>query len=145
MCNYHVKTKGTFFLWSAMIFMSSCATISKYDQYSYTQATSTKIDALNVMSDAADSFPLHTADVKGLRTQLSKIYEYEKNKPKNIVTTKMWSVLIDSTGSSLGGFLSRWQKEKKLDAAFINDSKQLIGESFDQISGLESGKIKPTN
>ena len=129
----------------AIMLAASCATISKFDQYSYAQATSLKVDALNVMSTASDSFSVHQPEVTQLRTTLSKIYEYEKSKPKNVVTTKMWSVLIDSTGNSLGGFLARWQREAKLDTAFISESKQLIGDSFDQISGLESGKLKANN
>ena len=129
----------------ALMALASCATISKFDQYSYTQATSIKVDALNIMNGASDSFALHQPAVAQLRTELSKIYEYEKNKPKNEATAKMWLVLIDSSGASLGGFLTRWQKETKLDTAFINQSKILIGQSFDQISGLESGKIKTAN
>lgn len=144
--NQHLTKRAMAFIAiGTLLLASSCATISKFDQYSYTQATSLKVDAMNVMSMATDSFKMHNADVAQLRTDLSKIYEYEKNKPKNVITTKMWSVLIDSTGASLGGFLTRWQKKNTLDTAFINQSKILIGESFDQISGLESGKIKAAN
>lgn len=141
MLNY-LKTKKSLVVIAVLSLLASCASIAKFDQYSYTQSTSLKVDALNVMSNATDSFHLHQTDVAQVRTELNKIYEYEKNKPKNTITTKMWSVLIDSTGSSFGGFLTRWQKGIKLDTAFINESKILIGESFDQISGLESGKIK---
>lgn len=129
-------------MFSVIILVTSCATIAKFDQYSYTQATSLKVDALNTMTNASDSFHLHQTDVEQLRTQLSKAYEYEKNKPKNEITSKMWIILIDSNGTSLGGFLTRWQKNVKLDTAFVNQSKILVGQSFDQISELESGKIK---
>lgn len=142
MHNYHSKRNVALAAFSAMLLATSCAAIATFDQYSYTQATSLKVDALNVMSNASDSFYQYQANVAQVRTGLSKIYEYEKNKPRNEATAKMWSVLIDSTGGSLGGFLTRWQKETRLDTAFINQSKILVGESFDQISGLESGKIK---
>lgn len=142
MHNYHSKRNLVPAVFSMMILVTSCATIAKFDQYSYTQATSLKVDALNVMSDASDSFHLHQPEVSQLSTELSKMYEYEKNKPKNTVTTKMWAVLIDSGGNSFGGFLTRWQKDTMLDTAFINESKILVGQSFDQISELESGKVK---
>ncbi len=145
MLSYQSKRDVILALFSVMVLITSCATISEFDQYSYTQATSLKVDALNVMSNATDNFYLHQADVAQIRTELSKIYEYEKNKPKNEVTTKMWNILIDSTGSSFGGFLTRWQKETKLDTAFINESKILVGASFDQVSELESGKIKASS
>ncbi|HEX5153417.1 MAG TPA: hypothetical protein VFW07_18335 [Parafilimonas sp.] len=140
----YLKRKSSFIIISTLSLLASCATISNFDQYSYTQATSLKVDALNTMTNATDSFSLHQADVAQLRLQLSKAYEYEKNKPKNEVTSKMWIILIDSNGTSLGGFLTRWQKDSKLDTAFINQSKILVSQSFDGISGLESGKIKAT-
>lgn len=121
----------------------ACATISKFDQYSYSQATSIKVDALNMMDAATDSFPGHQEAVNGIMTSIDKIYEYEKNRPKNVVTEKMWALMKDTSGHLYGGFISRWKKEGKLDKVFIMESKKLIGESFDEIAQLESGKIKP--
>jgi hypothetical protein len=60
------------------ILFFSCSTISKFDQYAYTQATSIKVDALNLMSLATDDYNLHTEEVKKVQTQIEKIYEYEK-------------------------------------------------------------------
>jgi hypothetical protein len=97
-----------------------------------------------MMGAASDSFLLYQPEVVQIRTSLQKIYEYEKSKPKNTVTTQLWNVLIDSTGNSLGGFLTRWQKEGRMDTTFIRESQLVIGQSFDQISALESGKIKAT-
>lgn len=125
------------------LWLTACATISKFDQYAYMQTTSLKVDALALMGRAGESYGLHQQDVAQVKTALDKMYEYEKNRPKNEITEKMWSVLTDTTGHLYGGFIKRWQKEDKLDTAFIRISKDLVGRSFDQISGLESGKIKP--
>jgi len=76
------------------------------------------------------------------QTKLRKVYEYEKNRPKNEISVKLWDILIDTNGYLLGGFLSRWKKENKLNVAFITNEKDLVGKAFDQISGLESKKIK---
>lgn len=125
------------------LLLTACATVSKFDQYAYTQTTSLKVDVLSAMGHATESYPLHQAETTQLKTSLDKMYEYEKNRPKNAFTQKMWSFLTDSTGHLYGGFIKRWEKEDKLDTAFIRISKELVGQSFDQISQLESGKIKP--
>jgi hypothetical protein len=96
------------------------------------------------MASATDSFPLHAAEAAQVRTTMNKLVEYEKNRPKNGISEKMWSIMSDSTGHLYAGFMNRWQKEGKLDTAFIRISKELVGQSFDQISQLESGKIKAT-
>lgn len=132
-----------FFSYALVLLFSGCATISKFDQYAYTQSTSIKVDALSVMSHANESYSMHKSEVTSVQTSIDKMFEYEKNRPKNEVTEKMWSVLKDSTGSLYGGFINRWAKNDKLDTAFIRISKDLVGQSFDQISQLESGKIKP--
>jgi len=121
---------------------TACSTISKFDQYAYTQTTSLKVDALAIMKHATESYPLHQQEVQQVQTAISKMYEYEKNRPKNAITKKMWSVLTDSTGNLYGGFIKRWENEGTLDTAFIRISQDLISQSFDQISQLESGKIK---
>lgn len=126
------------------LLLTACATISTFDQYAYTQATSIKVDALNLMSRATDDYTLHTADVIAVQTTINKMFEYEKNRPKNGISEKMWAILKDSTGHLFGGFIRRWQQEGKLNAAFVKESQNLISDSFDQIAQLESGKIKPT-
>lgn len=128
-----------------LLTVTGCSTISKFDQYSYTQATSLKVDVLNVMGQATEPYTTHRTDVLRVQTAIDKMYEYEKNRPNNGVTEKMWGVVRDSTGHLFGSFIKRWQKENTLDATFIKESKLLVSQSFDQISQLESGKIKPTS
>lgn len=122
---------------------AGCATIATFDQYAYTQATALKVDALNVMRQATEPYPAHKADVTKVQTAINKLYEYEKNRPKNTISEKMWVVLKDSSGHLFGGFVKRWEKENTLNPVFIRESQQVVGQSFDQISQLESGKIRP--
>jgi hypothetical protein len=126
-----------------VLLSASCSTISKFDQYAYTQATSIKVDALGLMDSATNDYQQYKESVAGMLNSIDKIYEYEKNRPKNTISEKMWSMMRDSTGHLYGGFIRRWQKEGKLDQVFIQESKKIISKSFDQISQLESGKIKP--
>lgn len=128
-----------------MLSYVSCVSISSFDQYAYAQTTSVKVDGINLMDLAKDDFSTHQASVRDYQTKLQKVYEYEKNRPKNDITIKLWDKLIDPNGHLLGGFLSRWEKEKKLNETFINEEKKLVDKAFDQISGLESKKIKSSD
>lgn len=121
---------------------ASCVSISSFDQYAYAQTTSLKVDALNLMGLAKDDFSMHQESVREFETKLQKTYAYEKNRPKNEITIKLWDKIKNPEGHLLGGFLSRWEKEKKLNPAFISEAQQLVDVAFDEIAGLESKKIK---
>ena len=124
---------------------AACATISSFDQYAYAQTTSLKVDAINTMSMAISNYSTNEKTVQELQTKLQKAYEYEKNRPKNEITLKLWTILLNPEGHLLGGFVHRWEKDKKLNAVFIQEEKKIVGEAFDQIAGLESQKIKATD
>lgn len=121
-----------------------CASISQFDQYAYVQTTSLKVDALEIMDLAIDDFETHSAKVLELKSNIQKVYEYEKNRPKNEITVKMWEKLMNENGHLLGGFLLKWESQGKQSEVFITESKKIIGPAFDQIAQLESKKIKPS-
>jgi hypothetical protein len=126
-----------------VLMLTACGTtISSYDQQAYTQTTSLKVDALNLMDSAGDNYEKQAAAVRNLQINLQKAYEYEKNRPKNDVTVRLWDKLLDKNGHLLGGFIERWKAEKRLGSTFISNYKDQVGETFDMISGLESKKIK---
>lgn len=125
--------------------LAACATISSFDQYAYVQTTSLKVDALNTMQLATTDYTANEKTVEELQTKLQKAYEYEKNRPKNEITLKLWTILLNPEGHLLGGFVRRWEKDKKLNAVFIQEEKKIVADAFDQIAGLESQKIKPTD
>jgi hypothetical protein len=134
-----------FLLLCLTIAIGSCATISKYDQYAYMETNSIKVDAVNIMAEASDNYAVHQEEVATLQTSIDKMIAYETNRPKNSISEKMWNLLNDPTGNLYGGFIARWKKEGKLDPVFIAQSQKLVSQSFDQISQLESGKIKPSS
>lgn len=129
-------------------------TISQFDQYAYTQTTSLKVDVLNVMDKAVDSYASHAADVAQVNTELMKNIEYEKHRAKNQITIDMynimWKMLNDNTSTTIGrdtfqhGFFPRWQNKSSLDTVFIGQAKIQVGEGFDMIAELESKKIQPS-
>jgi len=129
---------------SIFIGLFGCASISQFDQYAYVQTTSLKVDALQVMDMAVDEFNNHHDKVQKLKTNLQKIYEYEKNRPNNEITLKMWEKLLDKDGHLIGGFLIKWEEHGTQSEIFIREAKKIIGPAFDQIAQLESKKIKPS-
>ena len=126
----------------ALISLSGCASISLHDHYAYTQTINLKVDALKLMDLAFEDFSKHEEEVNNFLTRVEKAYEYEKVRPKNEITIEMWEKLKDPEGNLLGGFIKRWEEKKKLSNVFIEEAKKSISDAFDQIIGLESGKIK---
>lgn len=126
-----------------LIILSGCSTISQFDQHAYIQTTSVKVDALRLMNLATENYSLHVVEVNFVTTQIDKAYEYERNRPKNELTLKLWDKLRDTSGHLFGGFIQRWNKDEKLSPVFIRESKKQVSEAFDIIAQLESKKIKP--
>lgn len=125
--------------------LASCSTISTFDQQAYKNITSLKVDARNVTASADQSYSSHQKEVKELRTNLEKAYEYDAGRPKNEITVKQWDLLLDPEGNLLGGFLKEWKESGKLLPGYVKSKQTQIGRGFDTISGLESGKLKPAD
>lgn len=125
-----------------LLALAACSYIAPYSQFAYQQATSLKVDVLALMNKATEPYASHAADVSDLVTEVEKAYEYAKGRPKNELSAKQWQILKDPDRHLLGGFLKRWKAESTLSPVFIKEAKGLVGDAFDTISGLESGKIK---
>lgn len=130
-------------LFLLIYFLSSCSPlISRYNEFVYQETTSLKVDALKIMDQATDSFPLHKTAITAIQTRLDKVYEYELHRPNNKITLEMWQTLKAPDKHLLGGYFTRWRQQYKLDSVFINEAKKQVGDAFDKIAELESGKIK---
>ncbi len=132
-------------LWLAALVMAGCATISVFDQHAYQQTTSLKVEAVHLMGKAVESYDAHRGDVETFQLSLQKLYEYEKNRPKNEITVEMWDKLMNPDGHLLGGFMKRWESEGRLNKVFVGEAQLLVSKAFDQIAGLESKKLKPAD
>ena len=104
-----------------------------------------KVDSMNLMAKAAEPYTGHVIDIENLATQVNKAYEYEKGRPKNEITVKMWEKLKDPNKDLLGGYFRLWKQKGILSQAFIDEKGIQIGKAFDEIIGLESGKIKKSD
>lgn len=130
---------------SIFLLLLGCSrTISTFDQIAYVQVTSLKVDVLNLMDEANESYSQHSVEIKDLQLKVDKAIEYDLHRPKNEITNKMWALVNDPTGHLFGGFLVQWKKEGKCGSAYISEKKKQIAKSFDQIAELESKKINPS-
>lgn len=123
----------------------SCSSISTFDQKAYENVTALKVDARNVMGLASQSYSSQREKVADLNTSLEKAYEYDLGRPVNRITVAQWDLLLKPEGDLLGGFLKEWKQEGKLLPGYVRSKQRQVGRGFDAISGLESGKLKPTD
>lgn len=136
-------TMKTMILFASVLLITACSPlISNFDQVSYQQVTSLKVDALCLMDEATESYVSHTSDVKTLQANVDKAIEYDKHRAHNELTNQMWAVMNDPQKNLLGGFLVKWKADGKCSSTYITEKKKQISFSFDQIAELESGKIK---
>lgn len=137
---HNLKSAALALLW--LSFSTSCSTIASFDQAAYEHATSLKVDTMVVMSKAVESYANHSSEVADLEISLDKAYEYDRNRPLNIITVKLWDKLRDPQGDLLGGFLREWRDDGPLLPKYVSAKKKQVAEAFDPIIQLESGKIR---
>jgi hypothetical protein len=139
-----MKVRLVFFV--LILLTSGCSpTISLFDQYAYQQTTAIKVDTHDLMQMATDDYRLHSKEIGDLDKGIRKIYEYDKNRPKNEKTVQQWDILMNPGGGLLGGFLKQWKDQGRLDSVYIAEKVTQIGKGFDQIIYLEIGKNKSAN
>lgn len=122
----------------------SCSSVSVFSPEAYKQAVDLKVESLNLMAFAVSPFEEYQGDVAALRTELSKAHEFALGRPSNELSAQQWELLINKDGNLLGGFLKRWETEGTLGEMFIEEMQLIVGDAFDTIIGLESGKIDPS-
>jgi hypothetical protein len=135
------------FLFIPLLFLcfQSCVSIAPFSEAAYQQAVRLKVESLDLMSRATDVYSNHTAEIDSLKLGLKIAYEYAKGRPDNEITTKQWEIMINPDRNLIGGFLRIWKEDLILSPVFINEAQGVIGDAFDSIIGLESGKIKASD
>lgn len=136
--------KQCVFLLITSNFLVSCTTFKTalFDQHSYEEAISIKVESINLIEKATEAYPEHSTNVEKVLLNAQKLHEYEKNKPNNETTTKMWAMLIDTDKNLLAGFFKRWKSETKLSASFTTEAKKQIEEAMQILLKFEGQKTK---
>ncbi len=121
--------------------------IATYDQHAYAQTTSLKVDVLNLIDKSTEAYSLHQPVIAKVTSDIMKAIEYEKHRPKNSITVRMWSKMMDSTGQNgiIGRYLESWKSDNTKSRALINEIKPQVSQGFDLIADLESQKINESS
>lgn len=135
----------SFFILLFIFINESCSNITIFNEAAYSQAVRLKVESLELMDKAIDSYMIYAGEADSLKHNLKIAYEYARGRPDNDAAAKQWEIMIDPDRNLIGGFLRIWKEDLKLSPVFVNDAKSVIGEAFDTIIGLESGKIKSSD
>ena len=127
---------------SIAIFSCQSVKTALYDQYSYQQTTSIKVEASNVMDKAATPFSNNKEIVEKLLLDIDKLVEYEKNKPNNEITFAMWKILTDKEKNLLSGFFKRWEEKGSFSPVFLQEAKKQVTDALDLLIQYEVKKDK---
>ena len=140
------NNKPFFILMLITAFLSSCSILktAPYDQYSFQKTIEIKIDANQLIEKAENSYQDNIKEIEALQNEIAKIVEYEKYKPNNEITYKMWLLLSDKNKNLLAGFLKRWKEKDKLSPFFITEAKGQITEALNLLLEYESKKEPAT-
>jgi len=133
--------KVGFYMFISLVF-SNCISTALFDQHSFDQTISAKVETLGLMESATEEYKLHAVAVKEHLQELQKVYEYDKRRTNNDITTKMWEVILDKNRNSVAGFLHRWKQNGTMNKAFIQEVEIQVEEAFDLLLDFENAKNK---
>jgi len=140
----YINKTITILLLSITLFSCNSLKTAVYDQYSYEQTVSIKVEAANLMDQASTPYTNHLKEIGELGLDIQKILEYEKNKPDNEITYAMWQLLADKDKNLLVGFFKRWQEKGQLNTVFVEEAKSQIMKAMDLLLQYEIKKDKET-
>src|SRR5262245_44188305 len=97
----HIKTARKTLLAPLILslVLSSCATISFFDQYAYTQATSIKVDLMNLAEQSATTnYDDAKTEIDRVVTEVQKAKEYSLGRKLNTISTSQYEILLKEDG-----------------------------------------------
>ncbi len=126
-----------------LIFITcSCASTALFDQYSFDKTINAKVESLSIMKKAVDEYDIHQEVVEEHFEELEKIYEYDKRRTNNILTTNMWEILLNEDNNLFAGFIKRWRENGPQNKVFVDEASKQIEEAFDLLLDFEAAKNK---
>ena len=128
-----------------LFLFSSCIAnrMVPFDLDSFNMAKDIKTEALNLMGLAGQDYSASADKVTAFQNKVtSHIASEEARGEKNKTSVDMWKLLMKPEGNLLGGFLSKWKNDGKLNAVLVSQFKNEIGKNLDKIINLENKKKK---
>lgn len=119
-------------------FFVSCGTT--FDPIVYQKTLDAKEKTINLMErSVVDNYDTHEQSIDSLKVEIDSIYNYEKSRPKNDITIKMWDVVKKKDGVVFWYF-DYWKKKKKIKESYFKEYKMQVRKAFDDILEQEQGK-----
>ena len=125
-----------------LFIISSCASIALYDDYSFKQTVDGKVQTIDLMKKSVQPYAEHATEVEDLMNSLQKVYEYDKRRTDNQLSTKMWDVLLDPDQFLVAGFFKKWKDQGPQNQAFVDEAVKQVEEGFNYLLDFEGAKDK---
>ena len=127
-----------------LLVITACGSIETaiYDQYSYQQEISLRVETKNLLAHATEPYTSYKTEVEKLLLEMEKMEEYEKNKPNNILSYKMWQLMTDVDKNSVAGLFKLWKEKGQLSVVFLDEASEQVMEAFDALIKYEASKNK---
>ncbi len=122
-----------------LLFTVGCS-VSPFRQQSIDVAESLRDQSTALMTKAIEPFDDHQDSVAALRERLYEQLSAESERNDNVETVAQWGLLVDPSGSLLGGFLVRWEARGTLGQLFVNAKRGQVVAAFNIIIETERAK-----
>jgi len=133
------------FLLSTLFLLSSCIAnrMVPFDLNALNMGKEIKNEALNLMGLATQDYTANASKVSAFQQKVTDHISYEEARgEKNQTTVDMWKLLMKPEGNLLGGFLSKWKSDGKLNTVLVSQFKNEVGKNLNKIIDLENKKSK---
>jgi len=132
--------KNIIYCWVFLLY--SCASTALYDQQSFDKAINAKVETLSLINKSNEDYAEHEGKVDDLLLELQKIYEYDKRRSNNQLTTRMWDVMLDENRNLVAGYFKKWKTGGPQNQVFIDEVAIQLEQAFDLLLDFESAKNK---
>jgi hypothetical protein len=140
-----LRVRAIIVLIPLLVFANGCAVAPEYNAVAYKNATDLKVEALDLMSEGTNRYYTKVTEVKDLKENLEKAYEYANGLPNNQITSAMWLLIKSPDQPLLGGYLEFWRARGILSSEFVDEQKIQVAEAFDYLICLEANKKSISN
>jgi lipopolysaccharide biosynthesis regulator YciM len=120
----------------------SCAQTPLFDQHSFDKTIDAKVESVSLMKKAIYFYEDHEEEVEEHFEELQKIYEYDRRRKNNNITSKMWEIVLNEDNKLYAGFIKRWREVGPQNPFFVNEAVLQIEEAFDKLLDYEGAKNK---
>jgi len=144
---FPIRSRRSFLplLLSVLFLFSSCIAnrMVPFDASAFNMGKEIKTEALNLMGLAGQDYSASADKVTAFKNKLNDHISYEESRgEKNQTTVDMWKLLMKPDGNLLGGFLSKWKSDGKLNTVLVSQFKNEVSKNLDKIISLENKKSK---